>query len=248
MLSVCLAAPVRMTSLTPSGNHRLRPRLPLRQLEHQVPRRSMDRHRGDAGARRHLEPSASFVSHPIPIPIPGALVSLTAAQAKYFRWIFYLSTGSVLLDFVLNMVWLPIATSKTYGFRSPHDAFMTTYNGTGAPAGWNWCLSYLATAGILIGFDASGHVAEETKNASVSAARGIFWSTVVSGVGGFSVVILFLFCVVSGVWDHMSVSHASRRLADVRPSPMRPPSSPLAVLSRLCRCTQPFSAMAGTSS
>ncbi|KAJ0331251.1 hypothetical protein COL5a_002788 [Colletotrichum fioriniae] len=107
---------------------------------------------------------------------------------RYFKWIFYLSTGFVLLDFVLNMVWLPVATSKSeYGFRSAHDAFMTTYNGTGAPAGWNWCLSYLATAGILIGFDASGHVAEETKNASVAAARGIFWSTVVSGIGGFIV-------------------------------------------------------------
>ncbi|KAH6962678.1 amino acid permease [Ilyonectria sp. MPI-CAGE-AT-0026] len=114
---------------------------------------------------------------------------------RYFKWIFYLSTGSVLLDFVLNLIWLPVAASKTYGFRSTHDAFMTTYNGTGAPAGWNWCLSYLATAGILIGFDASGHVAEETKNASVAAARGIFWSTIASGLGGFVVVILFLFCV-----------------------------------------------------
>ncbi|EOO03280.1 putative amino acid protein [Phaeoacremonium minimum UCRPA7] len=114
---------------------------------------------------------------------------------RYFKWIFTLSTACVILDFLLNMIWLPIATSKTIGFRSAHDAFMTTYNGTGAPAGWNWCLSYLATAGILIGFDASGHVAEETKNASISAARGIFWSTFVSGIGGFSVVILFLFCV-----------------------------------------------------
>ncbi|KAH6880347.1 amino acid/polyamine transporter I [Thelonectria olida] len=115
---------------------------------------------------------------------------------RYFKWIFTLSSSVVILDFVLNLIWLPIATSKSaYGFRSTHDAFMTTYNGTGAPAGWNWCLSYLATAGILIGFDASGHVAEETKNASVAAARGIFWSTVVSGLGGFVVVILFLFCV-----------------------------------------------------
>ncbi|OHW90939.1 amino acid transporter [Colletotrichum incanum] len=115
---------------------------------------------------------------------------------RYFKWIFYLSTSFVLLDFVLNMIWLPVATSKSiYGFRSAHDAFLTTYNGTGAPAGWNWCLSYLATAGILIGFDASGHVAEETKNASVAAAQGIFWSTVSSGIGGFIVVILFLFCV-----------------------------------------------------
>ncbi|KAM0157712.1 hypothetical protein ACHAQE_005850 [Botrytis cinerea] len=64
---------------------------------------------------------------------------------------------------------------------------MTTYNGTGAPDAWNWCLSFLATAGILIGFDASGHVAEETKNAAVTAARGIFWSTILSGIGGFVV-------------------------------------------------------------
>ncbi|KAK7699639.1 hypothetical protein SLS57_012351 [Botryosphaeria dothidea] len=114
---------------------------------------------------------------------------------RYFRWVFYASSFTVVLDFVMNLIWLPIGTKNTYGFRSTHDAFMTTYNGTGAPPGWNWCLSYLATAGILIGFDASGHVAEETKNASVSAARGIFWSTVVSGLGGFVVVILFLFCV-----------------------------------------------------
>ncbi|RAL08753.1 uncharacterized protein BO97DRAFT_428067 [Aspergillus homomorphus CBS 101889] len=74
---------------------------------------------------------------------------------------------------------------------------MTTYNGTGALAGWNWCLSYLVTAGILIGFDASGHVAEETKNTSLNAAKGTFWSTVISGVLGFTAVILFLFTSVS---------------------------------------------------
>jgi amino acid transporter len=104
-----------------------------------------------------------------------------------------------MLDFFLNIIWLPIATSDTIGFRSAQDAFLTTYNGTGAPNGWNWCLSYLATAGVLIGFDASGHVAEETKNASVAAARGIFWSTVASGILGFAVVILFLFCAVGAL-------------------------------------------------
>ncbi|CZR56112.1 related to GABA transport protein [Phialocephala subalpina] len=113
---------------------------------------------------------------------------------RLFRYVFYLSSFFVLLDFVLNIIWLPIGTAHTLGFRTAHEAFMTTYNGTGAPAGWNWCLSYLATAGILIGFDASGHVAEETKNASVTAARGIFWSTIVSGIGGFATIILFLFC------------------------------------------------------
>ncbi|KAF9885397.1 hypothetical protein FE257_012919 [Aspergillus nanangensis] len=113
---------------------------------------------------------------------------------KYFRWIFYFSSMVVLLDFVLNLIWLPIGVANTWGFRTTEEAFMSTYNGTGAPDGWNWCLSYLATAGILIGFDASGHVAEETKNASITAARGIFWSTVASGIGGLATIILFLFC------------------------------------------------------
>lgn len=102
-----------------------------------------------------------------------------------------------MLDFFLNIIWLPIGAHNTYGLRTAKEAFMTTYNGTGAPAGWNWCLSYLSTAGILIGFDAAGHVAEETQNASMSAARGIFWSTIVSGIGGFLSIILYLFTTVS---------------------------------------------------
>jgi amino acid transporter len=132
--------------------------------------------------------------------------------ARIFRYVFYLSSSFVLLDFLLNIIWLPIGTANTWGFRTANEAFMTTYNGTRAPAGWNWCLSYLATAGILIGFDASGHVAEETKNASTNAARGIFWSTVVSGIGGFITIILFLFCAVSlhtrSVWKHVLTTPA----------------------------------------
>ncbi|KAA8642997.1 putative amino acid permease [Aspergillus tanneri] len=113
---------------------------------------------------------------------------------KYFRWVFYFSSFVVLLDFFLNVIWLPIGAHNTWGFRTAEEAFMSTYNGTGAPPAWNWCLSYLATAGILIGFDASGHVAEETKKASITAARGIFWSTIASGIGGLATIILFLFC------------------------------------------------------
>ncbi|KAH8594051.1 putative amino acid permease [Bisporella sp. PMI_857] len=125
----------------------------------------------------------------------GLAVLLNLLPPRFFRFVFYLSSFFVLLDFVLNVIWLPVGTARTFGFRTAEEAFLTTYNGTGAPSGWNWCLSYLATAGILIGFDASGHVAEETKNATVNAAKGIFWSTVVSGIGGFLTIILFLFCV-----------------------------------------------------
>ena len=54
--------------------------------------------------------------------------------------------------------------------------------------------SSLFTAGTLTGFDASGHIAEETKNASVVAARGILSSAIATGIFGFCTAILFLFC------------------------------------------------------
>jgi translation initiation factor 5B len=47
----------------------------------------------------------------------------------------------------------------------------------------------------LIGFDASGHIAEETKNASYVAARGIILGAVATAFCGFTLTILFLFCL-----------------------------------------------------
>lgn len=72
--------------------------------------------------------------------------------------------------------------------------------------------SSLFTSGTMIGFDASGHVAEETRNArhvetclaiprpsltsdhSVIAGRGILTSALATGIMGFLTTILFLFC------------------------------------------------------
>ena len=47
----------------------------------------------------------------------------------------------------------------------------------------------------MTGFDASGHVAEETKNAKVIAAKGILSSAILTGIFGFITTILFLFCL-----------------------------------------------------
>lgn len=68
----------------------------------------------------------------------------------------------------------------------------------------------LFTAGTMTGFDASGHIAEETKNARlvayyvyvsvvkylhrVVAGKGILSSAVATGILGFVTAILFLFC------------------------------------------------------
>ncbi|KIJ19787.1 hypothetical protein PAXINDRAFT_25612, partial [Paxillus involutus ATCC 200175] len=112
-------------------------------------------------------------------------VAINYLPPKLYSGIFKFSIALIMLDFFLCVIWLPIGVSKTYGFRSASDVFTTTYNGTGAPAGWNWILSYLFTAGTLTGFDASGHIAEETKNASVVAGKGILFSAIATGVLGF---------------------------------------------------------------
>ncbi|KAJ6583903.1 gamma-aminobutyric acid transporter [Mycena vulgaris] len=121
-------------------------------------------------------------------------VAINYLPPKMYSAIFKLSVGLMMLDFFLCVIWLPIGVSKTYGFRSAKDVFTMTYNGTGAPAGWNWILSFLFTAGNMTGFDASGHIAEETKNASVVAGKGILSSALATGVLGFATAILFLFC------------------------------------------------------
>ncbi|KIK98162.1 hypothetical protein PAXRUDRAFT_824178 [Paxillus rubicundulus Ve08.2h10] len=121
-------------------------------------------------------------------------VAINYLPPKFYSGIFKFAIALIMLDFFLCVIWLPIGVSKTYGFRSASDVFTMTYNGTGALAGWNWILSYLFTAGTLTGFDASGHIAEETKNASVIAAKGILSSAIATGVLGFITTILFLFC------------------------------------------------------
>jgi amino acid transporter len=122
-------------------------------------------------------------------------VGLCFLGPKSFKWIFRASTAIVMLDFVLNIIWLPIAVSRSYGFQSAEYVFTGTDNQTGAPPVWNWMLSFFVTGGILVGFEASGHISEETQNASITAARGIFSSATISAILGFPVVILFLFCL-----------------------------------------------------
>jgi amino acid transporter len=124
-------------------------------------------------------------------------IGMNYLPPKVYKSIFRIATALIMLDFFLNIIWLPIAVSKSYGFQSAKFVFTQTYNETGAPPVWNWMLSYFVTAGVLVGFEAPGHISEETQNASLTAARGIFSSALASGLLGFPIVILFLFCMPS---------------------------------------------------
>ncbi len=56
-------------------------------------------------------------------------------------------------------------------------------------------LSVILTQYTITGYDASAHLSEETKSAGNSAARGIWQSIFYSGIGGWILLLSFLFAV-----------------------------------------------------
>jgi amino acid transporter len=89
------------------------------------------------------------------------------------------------------------------------DVFATTINNTGmfnGAKGFGWLIFVLPIAAILTqytitGYDASAHLSEETKSAADGAAKGIWRSIFYSAVGGWILLLTFLFAVqdVDGV-------------------------------------------------
>ncbi|KAJ5790551.1 uncharacterized protein N7518_007562 [Penicillium psychrosexuale] len=121
--------------------------------------------------------------------------SLNFLPPRMYSWVFRTGVTIIIIDMLLNFIWLPIGVSKTYGFQSAEYVFTSTYNGGDTSPGLNWVLSWYLVASCLVGQDASGHVAEETVSAKKAAAKGIFWATVASALCGFPIIILFLFCM-----------------------------------------------------
>src|SRR6476661_1985275 len=84
------------------------------------------------------------------------------------------------------------------------DVFGTTVNNTGLfggkTSGAGFLLYVLPLSGILTqytitGYDASAHLSEETQAASTGAAKGIWQSILYSGIGGWILLLSFLFAV-----------------------------------------------------
>ncbi|KAJ7619380.1 gamma-aminobutyric acid transporter [Roridomyces roridus] len=122
-------------------------------------------------------------------------IGLNYLPPKWFATTFRLTVVLLMVDLLLSVIWLPVGVSQTYGFRSAKEVFTGRNNGTGFSEGWNWTLSFYYAGYVACGYDAAGHVAEETKNASKTAARGIFTSALATSVLGFVATILWLFCI-----------------------------------------------------
>jgi len=87
---------------------------------------------------------------------------------------------------------------------SVHSVFTTRVNATGFLGGRTTGLGFffvvlplsaLLTQYTITGYDASAHLSEETKSAADSAAKGIWRSIFYSGIGGWILLLSFLFAV-----------------------------------------------------
>lgn len=87
---------------------------------------------------------------------------------------------------------------------SVSDVFAKTINNSGifsgSTNGWGFLLFVLPISAILTqytitGYDASAHLSEETKSAANAAAKGIWQSIFYSAIGGWILLLSFLFAV-----------------------------------------------------
>lgn len=87
---------------------------------------------------------------------------------------------------------------------SLHDVFAKTINNSGifsgATSGAGWLFFVLPISAILTqytitGYDASAHLSEETRSAAGAAAKGIWRSIFYSAIGGWILLLAFLFAV-----------------------------------------------------
>ncbi|CAF3690021.1 unnamed protein product [Rotaria sp. Silwood1] len=78
---------------------------------------------------------------------------------------------------------------------SAHDVFISTYNATGFSYSYMYCIGILTTLFSLAGYDAGAHLAEETRNASRSAPRGIMGTCLIGALVGAAYLLALLFAI-----------------------------------------------------
>jgi amino acid transporter len=89
---------------------------------------------------------------------------------------------------------------KPDNHQSVNTVFTHTINNSGFSHGWLWfvlLLGLLQAQYTYTGYDASAHMSEETRDASVMAARGVVMSIVVSAIFGYILALGVTFAIQS---------------------------------------------------
>lgn len=139
-----------------------------------------------------VNPYNTFLTFVIIILIHAALntfgVKLVAFLSTVSAWWHIVGVA-----IIVGVLWLLPPTHQ-----SPNWSFTTWHNETGWTNGFFvFLLGLLMAQYTYTGYDASAHVAEETKNAATAAPKGIVMSVLISIIGGW----ILLFSIVSAIQD-----------------------------------------------
>ena len=116
----------------------------------------------------------------------------------YFRF----AVAIFFLLFAFYWLWFPIrASTGGRHFNSSFGVFELFYNGINlgtekqASDSYTWIVSILFGAWVFFGYDASAHLAEETKQASTVTAKGMYVATISCWLMSVPTLIIILFCM-----------------------------------------------------
>ena len=148
---------------------------------------------------RRLQPQ------PRVLAIPRRARAGRARQHLRRRLLARLNNVSVWWHVVGAAIIIAILSSCPDKHMSIHDVFTMRVNNSGGlpaerpavPGFWMYVLplGFLLTQYTITGFDASAHLSEETHDAADGAAKGIWRSIFYSAIGGWILLLAFLFAV-----------------------------------------------------
>jgi amino acid permease (GABA permease) len=139
-----------------------------------------------------------------PTPVKTFLVFLVVILAHALLNAFGVSLVSLLCNVSAwwHVLGVAVIVAVLWVLPEHHQSVAWTLTGWHNETGWS-SLPYVFLMGLLMaqytytGYDASAHVAEETKNAARLAPRGIVMSVVISVIGGF----VLLYSITASIPD-----------------------------------------------
>jgi len=114
---------------------------------------------------------------------------------EVIKWFLRISSLLFFVQYFLYMIWMPVAWSRSHDFNSASEVFGNFINQTGwEQQGLAWMLGFLYPSYVFYGYDASGHIAEETVMASQRAAHGMWTSILSSAILSIPQLVIMLYC------------------------------------------------------
>ncbi|KAF4625240.1 hypothetical protein G7Y89_g12929 [Cudoniella acicularis] len=120
---------------------------------------------------------------------------------KVLQWYFRFAIVIFHILVLFYWIWFPIKAAQAGGFQPGSGVFNHFYNGINdgdskqASDAYCWVISILFGAWVFYGYDASVHLAEETKEASGVVAKGMWMSTLSAWLMSVPTLIIILFCL-----------------------------------------------------